>query len=130
MGALSNCLESFEILNMSGLGAGTYTYYFGIDLNMDGTLDTGEGLFFLDSVEVTVKTVPSPQIYANGAGGSVTISTGEPLSIAVSLASGGYSGTDADWWVVAATPSWIAVLQLSFKDFYSRQFGNLSGCAI
>ena len=45
-GALSN-LGSYEILNTSGLGAGTYTYYFGIDLNMNGTLDTGEGLFFL-----------------------------------------------------------------------------------
>ena len=42
-----------------------------------------------DSVEVTVKKiVPSPQIYANGEGRSVTISTGEQLAIAVSLASG------------------------------------------
>ena len=60
---------------------------------------------FFDSVEVTVKPVPSPQIFANGSGGSVTISTGEQLAIAVSLTSGGYSGTDADWWVVADTPS-------------------------
>ena len=118
MGALGN-LGSTEILNTSGLGAGTYTYYFGIDLNMDGTLDTGGGLFFYDSVGVTVKTVPSPQIYANGTGGAVTISAGEPLAISVSLASGSYSGTDADWWVVADTPSGWQYYNLATGTFTS-----------
>ncbi len=45
---------STEIFNTSGLGAGTYTYYFGVDLNMNGTLDMGEGQLYYSSVVVNI----------------------------------------------------------------------------
>ena len=61
--------------------------------------------------------------------GSVTISTGEQLAIAVSLTSGGYSGTDADWWVVADTPSGWQYYNLTSRCFYSRPYGDLTECA-
>jgi hypothetical protein len=43
------------IFNISGLDAGTYVYYFGIDLDMNGELDMDEGMFYYDSVEVRVE---------------------------------------------------------------------------
>ena len=50
-GALSD-LPKYEILNMTGLPVGTYKFYIGIDMNMNGTLDMGE--LYLDEVEVNV----------------------------------------------------------------------------
>ena len=86
------------IFNTSGLGAGTYTYYFAVDL--------GGGQLFYDSVVVTVTAIdPSPQITANGSGGTVNINEGDPLSIAISLSSGSFSGVSADWWIIVSTPS-------------------------
>ncbi len=35
-------LTPVEILNMSGLPAGTYTFYFGVDMNRNGQLDAGQ----------------------------------------------------------------------------------------
>jgi hypothetical protein len=55
-GALLN-LDSTEIFNTSGLGAGTYTYYFGVDTDMNDTLDTGAVQLYYDSVEVIVTIV-------------------------------------------------------------------------
>ncbi len=88
---------STEIFNTSGSGAGTYTYYFAVDL--------GGGEVFFDSVVVTVKVIdPSPQITVNGSGGTVNINEGDPLSIAIGLSSNNYTGTNADWWIVVNTP--------------------------
>lgn len=43
------------------MSAGTYTYYFGVDLSMNGNVDTGEGQLYFDSVEVTVADTPLPR---------------------------------------------------------------------
>ena len=59
-------LGSTEILNTSSLDAGTYTFYFGVDLKMNGTLNTGEGQLYYDLVNVTVTTVsPCTNIAGN-----------------------------------------------------------------
>jgi hypothetical protein len=41
-----------ELFNMSGLPTGTYTFYFGVDLNMNGSLDMDK--LYYDSVNVTI----------------------------------------------------------------------------
>ena len=74
MATLQRALYNFgntEIFNTSGLAVGTYTYHFGVDTNMNGTLDTGTGQLYYDSVEVTVTDTPLPRIYANGSEGPV-----------------------------------------------------------
>jgi hypothetical protein len=45
-------LPSREVLNMSGLPAGNYTFYFGVDLIKNGSINMGQAYY--DSVEVTV----------------------------------------------------------------------------
>ena len=47
-GALLN-LSSYQILDITGLPAGTYTFYFGVDMTMNGTVD---GELYSDSVVV------------------------------------------------------------------------------
>ena len=46
-------LPPFEVLNISGLPVGPYTFYFGVDLLMNGSLDLSELHF--DSVDVTIE---------------------------------------------------------------------------
>jgi hypothetical protein len=46
-------LSSYS-LNLSGLSSGSYTFYFGVDTVMNGTLDPGFGQLYYDSVEVNV----------------------------------------------------------------------------
>ncbi|NQU15846.1 MAG: PQQ-binding-like beta-propeller repeat protein [Desulfobacteraceae bacterium] len=45
-------LGSTQVLNLSGLTSGTHIFYFGVDLNMNGSLDTGA--LYYDSVRVNV----------------------------------------------------------------------------
>jgi hypothetical protein len=45
-------LPSREVFNMSGLPAGTYTFYFGVDLVMDGSIDMNQAYY--DQVSVTI----------------------------------------------------------------------------
>ena len=45
-------LSPFEILNTSGLATGTYTFYFGVDMSMNRSMD--DGVLFFDSVVVNV----------------------------------------------------------------------------
>ncbi len=45
-------LSPYEVLNMSGLPAGNYTCYFGVDINMNETIDFGQ--LFYNDVEVNV----------------------------------------------------------------------------
>ncbi len=46
-------LSPYEVLNISGLPTGTYTFYFGVDMLMNGSLDFGK--LYFDSVDVTIK---------------------------------------------------------------------------
>ncbi len=46
----------YEVLNMSGLPVGTYTCYFGVDMNMNGSINMGQ--MYYDSVEVTITLTP------------------------------------------------------------------------
>lgn len=50
-------LPQIEVLNM-GLPVGTYTFYFGVDTNMNGSLDSGS--LFFDSVVVNISVAVSP----------------------------------------------------------------------
>ncbi|MBI2877425.1 MAG: S8 family serine peptidase [Candidatus Tectomicrobia bacterium] len=45
-------LSPMEVLRMTGLPVGSYTFYFGVDTNPNGTLDMGAA--FYDRVQVTV----------------------------------------------------------------------------
>ena len=46
-------LSPFEVLNISGLPVGAYTFYFGVDMLMNGSLDLPE--LYYDSVGVTIE---------------------------------------------------------------------------
>ena len=58
-GPLKN-LPPYTIFEMgiSTLPVGTYTFYFGVDMIMNGTLDMGEGQIYYDGV--VVKITPTP----------------------------------------------------------------------
>jgi len=45
-------LSPFEVLNISDLPEGTYTFYFGVDVNMDGSLDYDQ--LYYDEMEVNI----------------------------------------------------------------------------
>ena len=49
--------------------------------------------------------VPVPDIKANSQEGSITVSSGTPVSITLSLDPDNLSGQNVDWWVVELTPS-------------------------
>ena len=48
--------------------------------------------------------VPVPDIKANGENGSITVSSGAPVSIVLSLDPDNLSGQNVDWWVVESAP--------------------------
>ena len=47
---------------------------------------------------------PFPDIKANGQDGPVSVSSGDSISVSVSLDPGAWSGRNADWWVAVHTP--------------------------
>jgi len=49
-------------------------------------------------------SVPVPHIKANGQEGPLSVSSGMPVSITLSLEPGSYAGQNADWWIAAYTP--------------------------
>jgi len=49
-------------------------------------------------------SAPVPEILANNSDGSVTISTGDPVSITVSLTPACCADQNADWWLVQLSP--------------------------
>ncbi len=52
-GSLFNLSPPFEVLNMSGLPAGTFTFYFAVDTIMDNVLDIGSLFFDFVIVNIT-----------------------------------------------------------------------------
>ena len=56
-GALMDISPPLEVLNLSGLPAGNYVFYFGVDNNMNAAWDGGQDY---DSVEVTIADPISP----------------------------------------------------------------------
>ncbi|MBU4212257.1 MAG: leucine-rich repeat domain-containing protein, partial [Verrucomicrobia bacterium] len=46
-------LPATEVLNITGLSVGSYTFYFAVDYPMDGVLNV-DGIIFVDSVDVIV----------------------------------------------------------------------------
>jgi|Deesub1362A_J573_1020465.scaffolds.fasta_scaffold01867_4 hypothetical protein len=63
--------------------------------------------------------LPAPDIKVNNSDGPVTLSHGDPLVVTISLDPGIMAGSDADWWVVAKTPS-------NSYYFYDYQTGEWS----
>ncbi len=51
-GALFSFVSPFEVLNISGLPAGQYDFYFGVDTNMNGVIDYDQ--LVLGSVQATI----------------------------------------------------------------------------
>jgi len=51
-GPLADLTPPFEVLNMSGLPIGAYTFYFGVDMVMNGPLDMGQ--IYYDGVVVNI----------------------------------------------------------------------------
>ncbi|OQY41949.1 MAG: hypothetical protein B6240_14515 [Desulfobacteraceae bacterium 4572_87] len=51
--------------------------------------------------------IPVPDIKANSQDGSITVSSGAPISITVSLNPDNLSGQNADWWVVESAPDGV-----------------------
>jgi len=47
---------------------------------------------------------PVPDIKINGSDGPITVSSGTPVSITVSLNPGNLAGQNADWWIAVNTP--------------------------
>jgi len=48
-------LSTAEVLKISSLPVGTYTFYFGVDTDINGAFDTGSDQFYVDSVVVNVQ---------------------------------------------------------------------------
>ncbi len=48
--------DTYDVLSMSWLPIGTYTYYFGVDMVMNGLLDLDQ--IYYDSVEVNINPLP------------------------------------------------------------------------
>jgi hypothetical protein len=69
-------LSSFG-LNVSGLSAGAYTFYFGVDTVMNGIVDTGSGQLYYDSVVVNVTSGSSSTLPDTGQTKSYTDTWGE-----------------------------------------------------
>jgi murein tripeptide amidase MpaA len=59
-------------------------------------------LYFINWTQLP--EVLSPDIKANGSDGPITILQGTPLNVTIALDLGGYTGVDADWWVMVASP--------------------------
>jgi len=54
---------------------------------------------------------PAPDIKANGQDGPIIVSSGTPVSVAVTLDPGNWAGREADWWVAAYAPfSWYTYM--------------------
>ena len=99
-GVLSD-LNSFDIpIDTSSLDTGTYTYYFGIDINANGTLDTEEGQLYYDSVNIAVEAVEvsAPTGFTISASGSTltlswnAVSGAEGYYLYYGYSSGNYAG--------------------------------------
>jgi hypothetical protein len=60
-------LVPFEVLNISGLPVGTYTFYFGFDTNMNSTVDSP---LYYQYVTVNVTHAAPPEIILEGEEGS------------------------------------------------------------
>ena len=76
-------LSTFEVLNMPGLPVGTYTLYFAVDTNMNGSLDFDQ--LFFDSVVVNINIDGKTTI--NLPAGSIVkdvpVKAGQPKTISV-----------------------------------------------
>ena len=63
------------------------------------------GLLAFTTAAGAVDTSPVPDIQANGSDGPVTVAPDDTLQVTVSLDPGTSAGVQADWWVLAETPS-------------------------
>ncbi len=70
-----------------------------------------------DSLDDTISVTGLTDITANDSDVPITLGSTDTLSVKVSLAAGGSSGTPADWWVAADTPFGWFYYNLSTSSF-------------
>jgi hypothetical protein len=63
-------------------------------------------IFFLNSTSVVIASGgPSMNMMANGVTGQMTMNQSDMLSVKVNMNPGSLLGMNADWWIIAKTPS-------------------------
>ena len=91
---------------------GTITNECGGTVNNTGTI-TGNSI-----IEETCQAIdPTPNILANGSGGTLSINEGDQLSIGISLDPGSNTGTSAVWYIAVKTPSGWQSFNLTQMDY-------------
>lgn len=65
----------------------------------------GKVIFEPFATQPNIITTPLPDIKANNQDSPITVSSGSPVSITVSLNPNSYVNQNADWWVAESTPS-------------------------
>ncbi|MCF8083473.1 MAG: right-handed parallel beta-helix repeat-containing protein [Deltaproteobacteria bacterium] len=91
------------------------------------TRPQGSG-YDIGAYEYTTTANPIPEIQANGSNTSITVSTGDTLSVTISLDPGSHRDEAADWWILASnaadwfhydviggTWSWRAGLSVAYQ---------------
>jgi len=93
-------VQSSPDITSDGSSGAIITWYDGRNGNWDIYAQRINANGTLTPVVVT----PTPDIKANGQDGQITVSSGTPVSISISLAPGNQNGQLADWWLAASTP--------------------------
>ena len=135
-GALGN-LPATEVLNITDLATGSYTFWFAVDWPMDGILGENK---LVDSVNVTRLSTPVPCVKANGITGELTVNYPEPVTITVEMDARAYVGVPADWWVLLRAESGSAWYYMdsvagwtqegAWRPVYQGALGNLPATEI
>ena len=93
-------LTSADGITWTSRTSGTTNPLSGVTYGNGTFMAVGNGGTILQSDPVDI----APHITANNSSGQITLNESDALSVFVSLAAGGGSGIDADWWLAAYTP--------------------------
>jgi hypothetical protein len=103
--------QSISTVTFSGTSLGT-------DINKPVSVGTESVLLDVETGYESTVTYPAElDITANNSDGPVTISAGDPLTVAISIDAGSYSGASADWYIVVNTSSGWQSFNVSQMDY-------------
>jgi hypothetical protein len=111
--ALGNTLTHDQADTVMGLRLGYYERFPDYQANPNAYECSGAWLYAsrIDMPDIMntdflfgVGDAPIPDIKANGSDGPLTLSSGDMLTISISLDTGAGNGRNADWWILAETP--------------------------